>query len=339
MIWLFLFFGGFGALDSSAVLAADSALAKTSAFPPARFPASKVKAVRVTGADWRVNFQARPPNRKSAGQGQGGDSYLFEIKTGGGSLDSIESFLSADGTVIVQDNRPAQRLRKESAAGEKPEKKAPQPAVLKVTGPGEAAISLFLLRGKARIIGWKGPVFIFSAENTELEGEKNQGAWRLNLRQGRVNLQKHKGDLDLQGFHLRTVLKNQQGSVRLQFNEGRLQVSESEGDLSWTTDRGEADLRDWRGGLKGESVSGKISGNRLRPGTARLVSKKGAVALRFASRPLLDIKSASGTIRAPRYMNKKRAGKALSVAGRLRGAGPREGEVFIETESGAVFVR
>ena len=396
-LFLFCFFG--------AVLAADSAAAESAV----SFPASQVKAVLVTGADWQVSFQARPKRFRRNKRHSIRDSYLFEIQSGGatkggaatrkpatkdvsagatgdatGSAESARGqaggvpdrvpdrvgadhlkkivSLSADGTVIIQENRRRNRQRNlhlrfsqkipqkernetEEKSSEQESKNNPDapfaeaPKILKVTGPGEAALSLFLLRGKAQIIGWKGPVFIFSPENTEVSGEKSQGAWRLSLRRGRVNLQTHKGELDLQGFHLETSLKKQQGSVRLQFNEGYLKVSEGEGDLSWTTDRGETDLRDWKGDLKGESVSGKISGKNLRPKTARLFSKKGTLALRFASRPLLDINSASGTIRAPRYMNKKRAGRALAVSGRLRGTGPREGEVFIKTESGTVFVR
>ena len=219
--------------------------------------------------------------------------------------------------------RPLQKLRRSS----------------KSQGRGRRRFPSSFCEGKRKSSDGKGRS-LFSLRKIRRFQErkaKAHGGW--SLRRGRVNLQTHKGELDLQGFHLETSLKKQQGSVRLQFNEGYLKVSEGEGDLSWTTDRGETDLRDWKGDLKGESVSGKISGKNLRPKTARLFSKKGTLALRFASRPLLDINSASGTIRAPRYMNKKRAGRALAVSGRLRGTGPREGEVFIKTESGTVFVR
>ena len=140
---MFCFFG--------AVLAADSAAAESAV----SFPASQVKAVLVTGADWQVSFQARPKRFRRNKRHSIRDSYLFEIQSGGagkggaraeaaeladatgsaakkaadrfpagaqtrgggrpesGGADHLKKIvsLSADGTVIIQENRRRNRQR------------------------------------------------------------------------------------------------------------------------------------------------------------------------------------------------------------------------------------
>lgn len=273
-------------------------------------PSKEVKQIVIKGSHWILNFKKAK-----------GSSYTFDLK---GPMAKQILIQSLEGIVEIASD----------TVSEKQEGKN----ILNVTGPG-APLSLFVLQGKIHISHWTKPVFIFSRD-IEIEGSANKGSWQLSSNKGKIKLNRFEGELEARGFHLNIDLKKLKGDFLFQFNEGWLKANDGEGKLTYTTDKGDTVIKNWKGNITGESVSGSLRGVSLKPDTVQINSKKGVIAMNFTdSRPLIDAFSGEGRIRSPRYMNKKYAGKSLAVTGRLRGNGKRAGKVSLKTERGDIYIQ
>lgn len=272
-------------------------------------PSEEVKQIIVKGSHWILNF------KKAKGP------YTFELKGPAAMQDSIKPI---EGTLEIVSNNLSEKSVKKN--------------ILNIKGPS-VPLSLFVLHGNIHISHWESPVFIFS-KDIKMEGFSNKGSWQLSLNKGKVKLNRFTGDMEVRGFHLNMNLENLNGNFLMEFNEGQLKTKNGEGKLTYTTDKGNLIIKNWKGGLTGESVSGSLRGLSLKPDTVQINSQKGLIAMSFAdSRPLIDAFSGEGRIRAPRYMNKKYAGKTLAVTGRLRGTGNKEGKVSLKTERGNIYIQ
>lgn len=270
-------------------------------------PAEEVKQIIVKAPNWILNFKAAK------------GPYKFDLQ---GPLAEKIFIESVEGTVKIASNNTSQK----------------EEAVLNVTGPG-APLSLFALQGKIHISHWKHPVFIFS-KDVKLEGYKNNGSWQFSSNNGKIKLNQFEGKLEARGFQLNMSLQNLKGKFLFHFNEGELKADKGAGKLAYVTDKGNIVIKNWQGNLTGESVSGSLRGISLQPNTVQAHSIKGMIAMSFInSRPLIDAFSEEGRIRAPKYMNKKYAGKSLAVKGRLRGNGRLEGKVSLKTERGNIYIQ
>ena len=270
-------------------------------------PSKEVKQILVKGPHWSLNF------KHSKGP------YKFELE-GPATLQSVE------GKVEVLSNN--YKIKNKAKA---------KKCSLNVTGPS-VPLSLFVFQGNIQVSHWQKEVFIFS-QQAKIQGSKNKGPWELSIKRGSIKLDQFTGSLTAKGFHLDIDLKKLKGDFQIQFNEGHLKMAKGEGTITYTTDKGNVVIKNWKGDVAGESVSGSINGF-ITPGTVRVFSKKGSIAMNFlSSRPLIEAFSESGRIRSPRYMNKKYAGKSLTVTGRLRGTGKQEGEVSLKTDRGDIYIR
>ena len=265
-------------------------------------PSEEVKRIVVKGPHWALKFKREK------------GPYRFKLK-GPGSLQLDEEIVE-----VVSDNY----------------KKAKKVS-LSVTGPG-VPLSLFAFQGHIQISHWQKPVFIFSQKG-KIQGFKNKGPWQVSLKKGSIKLNQFTGSLTAKGLHLNTALKNLKGDFQIQFNEGRLKMEKGRGTLTYATDKGDVRIKSWKGDVRGESISGSLNGS-LNPGLVQVFSKKGTIVMNFSgSRPLIKAFSESGKIRSPKYMNKKYAGKSLTVTGRLRGNGKKEGNVSLETDRGDIYIQ
>lgn len=272
-------------------------------------PSEEVKRIIVKGPHWSLNFKAAK------------GPYNFDLK---GPLAEEILIESVEGTVeIATDN-----VSKNQKEGN----------ILNVTGPG-VPLSLFVLQGKIHISHWKNSVFIFS-KDMELEGYRSKGSWQFSTNNGKIKLAQFEGKLEVRGFQLHMNLQNLKGKFLFHFNEGELKTDKGEGKLVYVTDKGNTVIKNWKGNLTGESVSGSLRGVSLKPSAVQIHSIKGVIAMSFInSRPLIDAFSEEGRIRSPKYMNKKYAGKSLAVKGRLRGNGKPEGTVSLKTERGNIYIQ
>lgn len=278
------------------------------------FSENKVTSITVKGPVWKMVFTKAP------------GPYRFELKGGA-------SFQNEEGNVTIKSSRHNSRKDwKKAADGNKTD----QREELIVKGPS-APLNLYLSSGSVQVTRWKHPVFI-SASQGEVISRKNKGIWRIALKNGQFNAYEHQGSIQLQGFSLDTLLKDGKGSFKILFNEGQLKTRGGNGNLHFVTDKGNANVRQFEGSMKGTLISGTLIAS-LKPKNIQVSSDRGDLRLNFTNTGARVVAhSESGKIYAPRHFFKQYSGKSLTVKGRLRGQ-QKTGSISLKTNTGNIYFR
>lgn len=275
------------------------------------FSADKVNSITVKGPAWVMVFTQAP------------GPYRFELK-------GNASFREDKGHVIIKSSRHNSQNDWERADWNKAGKREE----LNVKGPS-VPLNLYASSGSIQIVRWKHPVFI-SARQGQVTSNKSKGVWRIALRNGQFRAYGHRGNVLLQGFSLDTLLKDSKGAFKVSFNEGDLKTRGGNGSLHFTTDRGNANVRQFEGDLNGSLMSGHLIAS-LKPKDVQVFSDRGDIRFNFRSTSARVLAhSEGGKIFSPRHFLKEYSGKSLTVKGRLRGQ-KKTGFVSLKTNTGNIY--
>ena len=278
------------------------------------FSANKVTSITVKGPAWKMVFTKAP------------GPYRFELK-------GDASYQNEEGNVTIESSRHNSRKDWKTAAEGS---KTNQREELIVKGPS-APLNLYMSSGSVQATRWKHPVFV-SANQGHITSRKNEGMWRIALKNGQFNAYEHQGNIQLQGFSLDTLLKDSKGSFKVLFNEGQLKTRGGNGNLHFVTDRGNANVRQFKGSMNGTLMSGTLIAS-LKPENIQVFSDRGDIRFNFTNAGTKVVAhSESGKIYAPRHFFKQYSGKSLTVKGRLRGQ-KKPGSISLKTNTGNIYFR
>ena len=206
---------------------------------------------------------------------------------------------------------------------------------LEIYGPSNN-LQIFSFYSNISISSWLKPVFVSSFKG-QIKANNTKGAWQISLKEGKINMTRHKGPLKLKSFQAQLRLAKSEGNFDFLLNEGRITIKNSKGQVNFINDKPKIQLTQFTGSLKGFSRLGAVQAS-LQANEVDISTEEGAVRLYFIKQgPKVKAYTEEGKIYAPKYFYKKFSGKSTLVSGRMR-SGQRKGQVSIKTERGNIYI-
>ena len=211
-------------------------------------------------------------------------------------------------------------------------------ATLTVSGPS-APLYLFIKRGSVTLTKWKRALFL-SAQDAQVVGKDNEGAWSLTLNKGKLNLKNHKGAVRFKGFNSVLSLENIKGDLDFQFNEGSLRAKEIISSSSYfSTHTGSVNIRNFEGKLKGFSQEGKIYLSYFKSKDINIETQAGPIYIISPKRSIkISAYSEKGKVFVPKHFYKKLSGRSQTAKGWLAGSSGRA-KALLKTDTGNIYIQ
>ena len=218
------------------------------------------------------------------------------------------------------------------------------------------SLQILASAGNIRIKNIQAPVlFISSPGKTSIQTRNTKAKLSIFQETGGIQIDSHKGALNIQTENSKVDIKNSQGNMELRAFKGRLDIQQSKGKLYVRTfkapirlkhftgqvashqDKGGLYLQPMFGSIQARSDTAEIKG-RLYPEKVNIETKTGVISLNMPdSRAWVTLESWEGRIKTPAYFYRSRTGGLSRAKGRLRGK-KNKGEVQLKSLSGAIEV-
>ena len=206
---------------------------------------------------------------------------------------------------------------------------------LEISGPSKD-LQVFSFVSHISISGWTQPVFI-SSFKSQITSNHTKGSWQISLKEGAVNMTKHKSPLKIKSLQARLNINRSEGDFDFQVNEGKITVRKSKGQVSFTNDKSKIQLTQFIGSLKGFSRLGSIRAG-IQANQVNVSTEEGTVRLYFIKQgPKVKAYTEKGKIYAPKYFYKKFSGKSTHVSGQMKST-IKKGQVSVKTERGNIYI-
>ena len=206
---------------------------------------------------------------------------------------------------------------------------------LEISGPS-SSLQIFSFLSDISISGWLKPVFI-SSFKAQIKANNTKGAWQISLKEGKINMTRHKSPLKIKAFQTHLRLVKSEGKFDFQLNEGKITIKNSKGQVNFINDKPKIQLTQFAGTLKGFSRLGAVHAS-LQANELDVSTEKGVVRLYFIKQgPKVKAYTEEGKIYAPKYFYKKFSGKSSLVSGRIR-SDIKKGQAVVKTERGNIYI-
>ena len=206
---------------------------------------------------------------------------------------------------------------------------------LTISGPSNN-LQIFSMSSSLSISHWTQPVFI-SSFKSQIKSFNTKGLWQISLKEGAINMTKHKSPLNVKAFQANLKLSNSEGDFDFLVNEGKITVRKSKGSVHFTNDKSKIQLTQFKGSLKGFSRTGAVQAG-IQADSVDVSTEEGHVRLYFIQQgPKVKAYTERGKIYAPRYFYKKFSGKSTQVSGNIK-AKINKGKVSVKTERGNIYL-
>ncbi|MDE0092294.1 MAG: hypothetical protein OXN83_03295 [Oligoflexia bacterium] len=210
-----------------------------------------------------------------------------------------------------------------------------KPLELEISGPSKN-LQIFSLFSDISISNWSQPVFI-SSFKSQIKSVNTKGSWHISLKEGAVNMKKHKSPLSVKAFKIHFNLNHSEGHFNFQVNEGKIAIKRSKGRMNFMSDKSKIQLTQFIGNLKGFNRLGEIRAT-IQADQVDISTEEGAVRFYFIKQgPKITAYTETGKIYAPRYFYKKFSGKSTQASGRIK-AKIKKGYVSVKTERGNIYI-
>ena len=209
--------------------------------------------------------------------------------------------------------------------------------VLEISGGSNTLpLRIFARSIQASVSHWDQAVFVSAFEGS-LNALGNRGPWQISLKDGELNIRKHKGQLRLKGSDLKILVSESQGSSTLRLNEGALKFKKWQGDLDFIGNRADLRLQQFKGRLKGKSQSGQLRAS-IQPENVEWSSRQGDIRLTFIKQAAkVTAYTERGKIYGARHLSREFSGKSTKILGWLKGR-PKKGFVSLSSETGNIYL-
>ena len=206
---------------------------------------------------------------------------------------------------------------------------------LTITGPSKK-LQIFSKNSNLSISDWIQSVFI-SSFKSQIKSVNTKGSWEISLKEGTLNMTKHKSPLNIKAFQANLKLSHSEGSFDFQVNEGKITVKKSKGSVYFNNDKSKIRLTQFKGSLKGFSRAGAVQAS-IQADSVDVSTEEGNIRLYFIQQgPKVRAYTERGKIYAPRYFYKKFSGKSTRVSGNIK-AKINKGNVSVKTERGNIYL-
>ena len=206
---------------------------------------------------------------------------------------------------------------------------------LTISGPSNN-LQIFSMNSSNTISNWTQPVFI-SSFKSQIKAVNTKGPWQISLKEGAINMAKHKSSLNVKAFQANLKLSHSEGDFAFLLNEGQITVRKSKGSIHFTNDKSKIRLTQFKGSLKGFSRSGAVRAS-IQADSVDISTEEGNVRLYFVQQgPKVKAYTERGKIYAPRYFYKKFSGKSTRVSGNIK-AKINKGSVSVKTDRGNIYL-
>lgn len=195
---------------------------------------------------------------------------------------------------------------------------------------------------------------VVKAESANILSSGNEGVFGFFFEKGSLNLSKHKGDVRLESYGVKTQLDEVEGNLALRNfagvnmirnitgnlsfvgNQGSLELDKLEGKINFESHSANMIVRGLKGEIRGKAKLGNIKLFLEESNRVRLRAKESKVNLYMPknSGSHVNIGTGDGDLRFPKYLEMKRYPTVKVATGRLRGR--LGGSVFVRTEKGDI---
>lgn len=210
--------------------------------------------------------------------------------------------------------------------------------------------------GDLYIKGWTKPSQIL-LEKGKLQTKDTTTDLKLNMIEGTMSVQTHKGRLNMDAYDAKMVVEGAEGpltvanfmgagkfvkmtgDIRITSRKGQFFVAESEGTLNFVNDTGRMEIQKFKGSIEGNTEQGQLDARLMDPAELRVKSKAGQVDIVApkSSGARVSIVIGDGQFKVPPNLKTEYLSNVRSIRGELPGV--QKGMISVQSETGKIFLR